>query len=334
MPEEKWGRPRVTGWEWEMPSIDEYRARLKAYLQDLINRGSLTSSAAKLIGQQADAQIERGGVSAKLPYYKEVAKPSAEWLQQRGAEISQYLTEQAQQKWIAEHPEATAEGRRLRLEAMGWEQRARQARLSEAEQRQEEMRLSRETETERALLAKLESQAMVKEFPEWFAMYRGQPSPLERAPTVAQGQARQAAYGAVSGIGTAMGEAKRLAYQARGTPGSAAAQFVLQRGKESQAGATRAWRGGGRPAPRAEDIFGAWFKPRQEKLIEEWKAEKYREYPRLYPWFEEAGGWETGKSFQEWIESEPAAMGYLGQKREAEARRRPPQMSKRWQPAR
>ena len=355
--EEKWGRPQVTGWEWETPTLWDYKIRLTAHLQELIERRILTFEAAQRIEAEAYTQADTEGVSIRLPYYKEIARPSREWLQQRGAKIGEVLTEQAQQKWIAEHPEEMWEwetGRFRRAEAEQAFARQQQQRLTEREQESERIAGVERRVAERQQQQTMESRALAKEFPEWFAIMAGQAAPTGRGLTVAQSQARQAAYGAIGTARTAFGQAqtgaRAEAYErltaagkpteaARYGPGGYAVPWTsgVQTAYEGVKGATQAWQragGGGRPAPAPEEVFGAWFKPRQEELIREWKAEQYREYPQLYPRFEEAGGWGTGKSFQEWIESEPEAMGYLGWKRETEAMRRPPQMAKRWQPAR
>ncbi len=213
-----------------------------------------------------------------------------------------------------------------------------QAQLPEREQRAREIGLHKEEEARVAGRQRLESQALAKEFPEWFAIMQGQPTPAGRGQTIAQSQARQAAYGAVTKAQADVGQWRRTTYQGRlAGAGVAGGQRMLQRATVAKGAATQAWQragGGGRPAPNPQEMFGSWFLPKQEELVKEWKAEQYREYPQLYPWFEEAGGWGTGKSFQEWIESEPLAMGYLGAKRETEAMRRPPQMARQWQPAR
>lgn len=216
-----------------------------------------------------------------------------------------------------------------------WQQAGGQ--LSEQAQRQEEIRIHQEESAERQQIQTMESRAMAKEFPEWFASYTGQPTPTGGGQTIAQSQARQAAHRAVGEAQAAAGQWRKTAYQARQAGvGVGASQRQLAGAEATYRGAVKGWQqagGGGTPKPAPQDVFGQWFKPRQEELIKGWKAEQYKEYPQLFPWFEEAGGWGTGKSFQEWIESEPLAMGYLGAKREQEAIpkeiRRPS-----WQPAR
>jgi len=89
------------------------------------------------------------------------------------------------------------------------------------------------------------------------------------------------------------------------------------------------YEGVGRFAPPEETFYGQ-FTP---ELQREHEARQFQEYPQLYPWYQEAGGRETGKTFQEWIPSEPLATAYLSERQRQEAipkeTRKP-----RWQPAR
>ena len=63
----------------------------------------------------------------------------------------------------------------------------------------------------------------------------------------------------------------------------------------------------------ARDVFQSWFagQPGGEEAKRAWEVKQYTEYPTLYPQYLQVGGARIGKTFQEWIKSEPAATAYL-----------------------
>jgi len=91
------------------------------------------------------------------------------------------------------------------------------------------------------------------------------------------------------------------------------------------------YRGVGRFAPPEETFYG--YMAGKPELQREQQTRQYQEFPQLYPWYQEAGGRGTGKTFQEWIPTEPLARAYLGEKRKQEAIPRETRRAK-WQPAR
>ena len=92
---------------------------------------------------------------------------------------------------------------------------------------------------------------------------------------------------------------------------------------------------GATPFKDPRETFGQWFprQPQYEGTLLEHQTKQFQEFPQLAPWYQEAGGRKTGKTFQEWQKGEPLAQAYLGAKREQEAIPREIQRPK-WQPAR
>ncbi len=232
---------------------------------------------------------------------------------------------------------------------VGWGVGAQGGQLPERGQRAGEIRLRKEEQAERAERVKLESRVLAREFPEWFKAHTGQITTAPgRAQTIAQSQARQAAYGAIAPAQAVVGAWRQTAYQARlayeaaVTPeqkraaGYTAAGRMLAGAEKTKAGAVKAWKqagvGGKAPPPPPEETFGAWFKkqPEYEKIMRGWEVRQYTDYPQLYPWYKEAGGWGTEKTFEEWKVEEPLAQAYLT----ALGQQPLPKTRKQWQPAR